>query len=187
MLKKTNKRPAVFLDRDGVIIEEKHYISQPEDVELTPGAGEAIRLLSDAGYYTVVVSNQSGIARGYFTQKDYIKVTDMMVELLKNEEAFLDMILYSPYHPEGVIPEFSKKTECRKPGSGMFLEAEAKLGIDLSRSYMIGDRTSDIEAGKRLGLYTILVKTGYGKSSIEPDSTCENLFAAAVFISGGKK
>ena len=186
MIQTGKKKPAVFLDRDGVIIEEKHYISKQEDVELTYRAGEAIKLLSNAGYYTVVVSNQSGIARGFFTLEDYENVTHRMVELLENEGAALDLVLYSPFHPEGKVAEYIRDSDCRKPGTGMFLQAETELGIDMEKSFMIGDRTSDIEAGKKLGLFSILVKTGYGKSDIIPDKICENLYEAAQFITGGK-
>lgn len=186
MMQTKKKKPAVFLDRDGVIIEEKHYISKPEDVKLTYRAGEAVKMLSQNGFYTVVVSNQSGIARGYFTLEDYQNVTHRMVELLENEGAALDLILYSPFHPEGKVAEYTRDSDCRKPGSGMFLQADTELGIDMEKSFMIGDRTSDIEAGKKLGLFSILVKTGYGESSILPDKICNNLYEAAHFITGGK-
>ncbi len=178
------KNKAVFLDRDGVIIIDKHYISNPEDVELTYNAAKAIKILSGKGYKTVVVTNQSGIARGYYTERDYKKVTQKMENLLDREGAKLDLILCSPYHPEGKIKKYTKKSNMRKPGAGMFLKATEKLGIDFEQSFMIGDKASDVKAGKSLGMKTILIKSEYGGMEENPDYYFDSLYEAVTEIFG---
>ncbi len=179
---KKQKNKTIFLDRDGVVIDQVHYISKPNDVKLTYKAADAINLFREAGYKTVVVTNQSGIARGYFTFDDYEKVTMRMNDLLNKGNAKLDLILYSPYHKDGKIPESTGESDCRKPGPGMFLQAQEKFDIDFSLSFMIGDKSSDIKAGKNLGIKTILVKTGYGEEDETPNFICDNLYEAAKKI-----
>jgi D-glycero-D-manno-heptose 1,7-bisphosphate phosphatase len=156
-------RKACFFDRDGVIIEEADYISDPSLVRLCPFAADAIRAMHDAGRLVVIVSNQSGIARGYFTVDDLHKVDARMKELLANEGASVDGAYYCLHHKKGVVPEYTCDCDCRKPKPGLFLQAAKELGIDLAESFMIGDKESDLEAGIDAGCRGVaLVRTGHG-------------------------
>ncbi|MBR6240528.1 MAG: HAD family hydrolase [Lentisphaeria bacterium] len=156
-------RPACFFDRDGVIIEEADYIHDPSLVKLCPFAADAIRAMHDAGRLVVIVSNQSGIARGYFTVDDLHKVDARMKELLANEGASVDGAYYCLHHKKGVVPEYTCDCDCRKPKPGLFLQAAKELGIDLAESFMIGDKESDLEAGINAGCRGVaLVRTGHG-------------------------
>lgn len=139
-------RPAFFLDRDGTIILDRDYPGTPDEVELLPGAAAAIRRLNQAGYPVVVVTNQSGIARGYITEADYHAVHARMLELLEREGARVDATYFCPHGPDLDPP-----CQCRKPRSGLFRQAAAELGLDLRGSFFIGDRIRDIEPGVRLG------------------------------------
>jgi histidinol-phosphate phosphatase family protein len=151
------RRPAAFLDRDGTLIEERNYLSDPDDVALLTGAAEALRRLRDAGYALVVVTNQSGIARGCFSLADLLAVQARLAELLEAEGVALDGVWYCPHHPE-----FSGPCDCRKPGLRLFREAAETLELDTGRSVFIGDRIQDILPAVRLGGTPILVRTGYG-------------------------
>jgi D-glycero-D-manno-heptose 1,7-bisphosphate phosphatase len=157
-----NKRPAIFLDRDGVIIEEVNYLSHPDQVKLIPGAAKAIQTLNTLGIPVIIVSNQAGVAKGYFSITQIPLVHARLNHLLAQENAHADAIYYCPHHPEGSVPEYSITCKCRKPSSGMLLEAEKIHQLDLSSSWIIGDKASDVEAGINAGCKTILVKTGYG-------------------------
>lgn len=154
------RRPAAFLDRDGTLIEERNYIADPDDVALIPGAAEALRKLRDAGYALVVVTNQSGIARGFFSLSDLLAVQARMTELLEAEGVHLDGVWYCPHHPD-----FSGPCDCRKPALRLFREAAETLELDAGRSVFIGDRIQDILPAARLGGTPILVRTGYGEDS----------------------
>src|ERR1700716_4311090 len=148
---------AVFLDRDGTIVEDPGFLHEVEKVQLLPGAGEAIRRLNDAGYLVVVVTNQSGIARRRYTVADYEAVQRRLGELLAADGAHLDGAYFCPHHPL-----LSGPCECRKPGVKLFLEAQAAFDIDFSRSWWIGDRLSDVQPARVLGGEGILVATGEG-------------------------
>ena len=153
------KAPAAFLDRDGTIIEDRGYIADPDDVRLIPGAADAIRRLSRAGYLVVVISNQSGIARGYFDEAALSAVHQRLESELEAEGACLDGAYYCPYldGPEAVEEAYRIESELRKPRPGMLLQAARELNIDLSRSWMIGDSPRDVEAGQAAGCRTILI------------------------------
>jgi D-glycero-D-manno-heptose 1,7-bisphosphate phosphatase len=156
-------RPAVFLDRDGVLIVEAVYLSETHQVSLIPGAAAAVRRLNDAGFAVVVVTNQSGVARGLFPESQVGVVHDHIANLLHAEAAaVIDRFDYSPFHPDASIEQYRRDSDCRKPRPGMLLRSASKLGLDLPRSWMIGDRRSDLEAGAAAGCRTILVRTGYG-------------------------
>ncbi|MBQ7731019.1 MAG: HAD family hydrolase [Lentisphaeria bacterium] len=156
-------RQACFFDRDGVIIEEADYIHDPALVRLCPFAAEAVRAMHDAGRLVIVVSNQSGIARGYFTEADLKAVDARMNELLEAEGAHIDATYYCYHHKKGVIPEYAIDCDCRKPKPGLFLRAAKDLDIDLAASFMIGDKESDLEAGLNAGCRGVaLVRTGHG-------------------------
>jgi histidinol-phosphate phosphatase family protein len=153
----------VFLDRDGTICEEIGYLSSPDQVRLIPGVGEAIRLLNEQGMKCVVVTNQSGIARGFFSEERLAEIHRELLRLLWADGAILDAIYFCPHHPtEGRAP-YCRPCGCRKPASGLILRAASELGLDLKRSYCVGDRLADLECGKRVGAKGVLVLTGYGR------------------------
>lgn len=149
--------PAVFLDRDGTIIEDVGYVHEPGKVKLLPGAAAAIRRLNESGYVVVSVSNQSGIARGLYTDADYAAVQRRLVELLEGHGAHLDGSYYCPHHPKVTGP-----CACRKPGVKLFRDAQAALDIDLLRSWWVGDRMTDVQPARMLGGHALLVTTGQG-------------------------
>lgn len=151
-------RPAVFLDRDGTLMEEVNYCSKPEQVKVFPGVVQALQKLGERGYLLIVISNQAGIGRGYFTEEDYRAVESEVDRQLR--PASLDESYFCPDHPD-------RPTARRKPAPGMVLEAQRDFGIDLARSFFIGDKAIDIECGRHAGLRTILVKTGYGAAEAE--------------------
>ena len=153
--------PAVFLDRDGTVIEETGYLHEPGKVKLLPGAAQAIKQLNERGFLVVTVSNQSGIARGLYTVADYAAVQRRLAELLEAQGggggAHLDGAYFCPHHPR-----FTGPCECRKPGLKLFRDAAAALDIDLKRSWWVGDRLSDVQPARALGGKAILVAAGEG-------------------------
>lgn len=157
-----NRRPAIFLDRDGVIIDDVHYLSVPEQIRLIPGSAEAIASLNRAGWPVIVVTNQAGVARGLFTPADVDRVHRRLSELLARHGAAIDAYYFCPHYPEAIVPEYRKACDCRKPNPGMLRKAAAERGLDLMRSWMVGDRESDLQAGAAVGARTILVRTGLG-------------------------
>ena len=150
-------RRAAFLDRDGTILEDPGFLHQPGKARLLPGAGEAVHQLNAAGVLVVTVSNQSGIARGLYTVADYHAVQLRLGELLAGHHAHLDGSYFCPHHPD-----VSGPCDCRKPGTKLFEEARAALGIDFTRSFFIGDRLSDVGPARTLGGTGYLVLTGEG-------------------------
>ncbi|MDR1922140.1 MAG: lipopolysaccharide heptosyltransferase II [Candidatus Adiutrix sp.] len=154
--------PAVFLDRDGTINYEAGYLSRPEDLKLLPGAARAIAALNRSGFKVVVVTNQSGLARGYFSLADLERVHLRLRELLAAEGAGLDGLYFCPHHEEGCVPEFARPCDCRKPGLALFELAARELRLDLARSFWVGDRLRDIEAADIFGGRGVLTTTGYG-------------------------
>jgi len=159
---------AVFLDRDGVIIQEPpHYAHKLSQIRLLPRAADAIRLLNKDKFTVIVVSNQAGIARGYYPEEDTILFNRGVKEVLAQEGAHIDAMYYCPHHPDAKIEKYRLDCDCRKPKPGMLKRAEKELNIDLKRSFMIGDKLSDIETGKRAGCKTIMVKTGLGAEELE--------------------
>ena len=152
---------AVFLDRDGTIVEDPGYLHEPGKVKLLPCTAVAIRLLNEAGFLVVVVSNQSGIARGLYTTADYAAVQRRLGELLMAHGARLDGSYFCPHHPQ--FPGTSGAScECRKPGLKLFRQAGEELDIDFARSWWVGDRLSDVQPARLLGGHGILVATGEG-------------------------
>lgn len=186
----TTARAAVFLDRDGVINRERGLVRRKDEVELLPGAAHAIRRLNREGYLCVVITNQPVIARGECSEAGLAKIHARLDKLLGSEGAYLDRIYYCPHHPDkgfpGEVPELKISCGCRKPEIGLICKAAADLNIDLKNSWMIGDMTSDILAGKRAGLKTILVETGFagkdGKYEQTPDFVAPNLAEAVNLI-----
>lgn len=150
-------RPAAFLDRDGTIIEERNYLSDPDGVTLLPGAADALRRLRDGGFVLVVITNQSGIARGLFTVRDLFAVQARLDQLLEREGVRLDGVWFCPHHPD-----FTGECDCRKPALRLFREAAETLELDTARSVFIGDRVQDILPAVDFGGTPVLVRTGYG-------------------------
>lgn len=161
------KKPAVFIDRDGTINEQMGYINHLSRFVILPGVVEALRLLNEKGFHAVIVSNQSGVARGYFPLDLVHDVHDFLRASLKKDRVTLDGIFFCPHHPNGSVPEFSKPCNCRKPKTGLIDQACRSLEIDLQNSYAIGDRCDDIEFARRARIDGILVKTGYGLGEIQ--------------------
>jgi D-glycero-D-manno-heptose 1,7-bisphosphate phosphatase len=155
-------RPAAFLDRDGVINVDHGYTFRPADLRLTPTAAEGIRLLNDAGYLVIVVTNQSGVARGLYGTSDVEAFHARMTEALREQGARIDAYYYCAYHPEGTIAEYARDHEDRKPGAGMLMRAMADLPVDPARSFMIGDKPSDAQAAERAGLPARLIPANEG-------------------------
>jgi len=169
---------AVFLDRDGTIARDVSYCPRPEDFEILPTVPEATRLLNQNGFRVVVITNQSGIARGYFTEETLARIHKKMEDELKKHSARIDAIYYCPHHPD-------EGCHCRKPGTALFQRAAKDFGIDFRGSFMIGDMQMDIDAGKALSCKTVLVTTGpQGGSNIidPPDYTADTLLQAVQWI-----
>lgn len=186
------KRPAVFLDRDGTINLEKDYLYRVDDFEFIPGAQQAIKKLKKAGYLVIVVTNQSGVARGYFSLDDVKRLHEHIQKQLATAGTGIDAFYMCPHHPEKGQGEYLKKCDCRKGQPGLLIQASADLGLDLQESFMIGDKVADIEAGENAGCQPILVLTGYGEESrLKLDDNraivCENLGAAVEVILEKKK
>ena len=141
--KSSNSR-AIFLDRDGTINIDKGYLYKIEDFAYLPGAKEALKILQDEQFILIIVTNQSGIARGYYTEKDFEKLNRWMLEDLKKSGIFITDVLYCPHHPQALIGKYRKECKCRKPKIGLFMDAVKKYNIDVSNSYVIGDKPRDI-------------------------------------------
>jgi len=158
------KRRAVFLDRDGTINVEKEYLSRAEDFQLIPGVPQALKRLQEAGFLLVVVTNQSGIGRGYYDEAALEEVHRRMHRELAAYGVTIAACYFCPHHPQHGIGEYRAECSCRKPLPGMLLQAAEELDIDLAASFMIGDKSADVEAGLKAGCSPILVLTGYGEA-----------------------
>lgn len=187
----TKRKPAVFLDRDGTINEQMGYINHICRFQLLPGAAQAIKKLNDAHIPVVVVSNQSGLARGYFPEELLVAVHEKMHKLLAEEGAVVDAIYYCPHHPEAKEARFREACDCRKPKPGLILQASEELGLDPEKSFVVGDRWSDIKTAANCGATSILVRTGYGRGDeqyigpqqkIQPDFKADDLSGAVEWI-----
>jgi D-glycero-D-manno-heptose 1,7-bisphosphate phosphatase len=188
---KNQSRPAIFLDRDGTIIVEKDFLGDPAGIELLPRAVDALKILKKHGYLVICVSNQSGVARGYYGEDAVRAVNDRLIKILKDHHATVDGIYYCPHHPHADLPGYRKNCDCRKPKTRMARQAMKDFAIDLGRSAMVGDRAADVEFGKNLGIPAILVTTGYGRAEREriedenlvpPDYIATDLYEAVEWI-----
>lgn len=184
---KGKTRPAIFIDRDGVVIELVEYLNRPEQVVLIPGVADAMAGLNRIGIPVVMVTNQSAVARGLLTETGLAEVHGRLHALLAERGARIDGVYYCPHHPDFGEWPYRCACECRKPSPGMLLQAAEELGIDLSRSAFIGDNATDIEAGNRARVgHTILVRTGHGRaaeavlagSPYQPSIICPNVVSA---------
>jgi len=185
------KRPAVFIDRDGTISEEVGYVNHPSRFRLFPYSGAAIKKLNDSDWLAILVTNQAGVARGYFSEDVIGAVHQQLTSGLAKDNGQLDAIYYCAHHPTVGEPPYRHDCDCRKPKTGLIDRAAADFEIDLARSWMVGDRYSDIEMARNAGLKSAFVLSGYGRGEweyqranwkYEPDMVCENLLAAVDSI-----
>ena len=184
-------RRAVFLDRDGTVADEVGYVNHASRIRLLPGSAGAVKRIRDAGFLAVVVTNQAGVARDYFEEFVVHQANRRLVELLEQEGAALDGIYYCPHHPREGTPPYRQDCQCRKPRAGMLHKAAVDLGIDLPKSYMVGDGIVDVGAARAAGVVPVLVLTGYGRGhlehrrsrwTVEPEHIAEDLSAAVQWI-----
>ncbi|HEX6042882.1 MAG TPA: HAD family hydrolase [Pyrinomonadaceae bacterium] len=185
------KRPAVFIDRDGTISEEVGYVNHPSRFRLFPYSSEAIRILNDNGWLAILVTNQAGVARGYFSEDVVKQVHTQLESALRNESARLDAIYYCAHHPSVGEPPYRIDCDCRKPKPGLIEQAAKDFDIDMAGSWMAGDRYSDVELARNAGLRSVFLLSGYGRGEWEfqrhswqhqPDMVCENLLEAVKSI-----
>jgi D-glycero-D-manno-heptose 1,7-bisphosphate phosphatase len=183
----SGERRAVFMDRDGTISEEVGYVNHPSRYRVFPFAAEAVRTLNAAGWLAVLVTNQAGVARGYFREELIGEVHKVLAEELERGGARLDAVYYCPHHPTVGEPPYRFDCDCRKPRPGLLLRAARELDLDLSRCWMVGDRYSDTELARNAGVRAAFVLTGYGRGEHEhqshawkhrPDLVAENLLEA---------
>jgi D-glycero-D-manno-heptose 1,7-bisphosphate phosphatase len=181
---------AIFIDRDGTINEDLGYIASPDDLIIYPWVAEAVRLVNNAGLKAVVVTNQAGVARGMYTEDDLRAIHDRMTGELRLQGARIDGVYYCPHHPEYGDERYRQRCECRKPQPGMLHAAAREHGIDLARSFVIGDKSSDINLAASAGARGALVLTGYGSETLahqelwpcRPYLVADNLLAAVRLI-----
>ena len=185
------KRPAVFIDRDGTISEEVGYVNHPSRFRLFPYSSEAIKILNKSGWLAIVITNQAGVARGYFSEDVIVSVHDQLKRDLQDGSAQLDAVYYCAHHPTVGEPPYRLDCDCRKPKTGLIDRAATDFEIDLSASWVAGDRYSDIELARNAGLNSAFVLSGYGRGEWEfqrkswkhqPDIVCENLLEAVKTI-----
>ena len=183
------KRPAVFIDRDGTISEEVGYVNHPSRFRVFPYSAEAIRILNNNGWLAIVITNQAGVARGYFSEEMIASVHDQLKRDLENAQ--LDAIYYCAHHPSVGEPPYRFDCDCRKPKPGLIERAAKDFEIEIGASWVIGDRYSDIELARNAGLHSAFVLSGYGRGEWEfqrqawkhePDIVCENLLEAVKTI-----
>lgn len=186
----------VFLDRDGTLIEEVGYLSDPAEVREIPGAAESLRRLSDAGVLVAVVSNQAGLAKGIFGEREFEAVHHAFLARFRSRGVRFDAVEYCPHHPEGVVERFRDSCVCRKPGTGMAERILARLGVPAAwPRFVVGDKMIDIRMGRSLGARTILVETGYGaterqageRDGIRPDAVVPGIREAVDRILSGEE
>ena len=182
-------RPAVFLDRDGTVLEEAGYLDRLERLAFFPFAIDAVRLLNRGGFAVVVITNQSGVGRAMYEEAFVIRAHQVLDERVRSAGARIDAYYYCPHHPEAEVEKYRLDCDCRKPRPGMLRQAAADLDLDLSRSFAIGDKWTDVQAGLAAGGKGILVRTGYGRSSetsprrsVEPTFIADDLIAATAWI-----
>lgn len=186
MLQSDTLVPAVFLDRDGTLVQPRHYPSRPQDLCLYDGIGPALHALQQAGLRLVLITNQSGLARGYFTEDDLTRMHDYLAGELARWEVHLDGIYVCPHHPAGVVPHLAIACACRKPQPGLIYRAAVDLRLDTARSWFVGDILDDMEAGKRAGCRTILVDLGTeslpAEGTRQPDFVARDTCQALAII-----
>lgn len=196
-------RPALFVDRDGTLIEETDYLVDASQIRLFPGSADALRVAREAGFLVVIITNQSAVARGLLSLSQLEAIHHCLTDLLEKERAPIDAVYACPHHPEHSAKPADRDCPCRKPKPGLLFAAAQELSIDLTKSFLVGDKISDIEAGHRAGCKSVLVLTGYGSSELSqlresqsqseqetkpdlgrPDFVAKNLSAAVDWVLG---
>jgi D-glycero-D-manno-heptose 1,7-bisphosphate phosphatase len=182
-------KPAVFLDRDGTLLEEAGYLDRLERLAFFPFAIDAVRLLNRGGLAVVLITNQSGIARGFYDEDFVGQVHEVIDRRLAEAGGRIDGYFYCPHHPTGELERYRQDCDCRKPGPGMLTRAATELNLDLGRSFTVGDKWSDVQAGSAAGTASLLVRTGYGRASekripasVSPAAIVDNLISAVAWI-----
>jgi D-glycero-D-manno-heptose 1,7-bisphosphate phosphatase len=175
-------RRAVFLDRDDTVIVDRVYLSDPDGIELLPGAAEAIRLLNEAGVPVILVTNQSGVARGLFDEERVHEIHLRLMADLAERGARLDAVYFCPHHPEGRVPEYTMVCSCRKPAPGLLLQAALDFGLDLKACFMIGDKPDDVLAIHGVGGKGVLLEMGKPLGGVVPDFTARTLLEAVQWV-----
>ncbi len=181
----SHTKKIIFIDRDGTINVEKNYVHQLADLEFIAGSTEALQQLSRAGHILYIITNQAGIAKGLYTEKQFHDFSNAMLGILKESDIRIEKILYCPHHPEATVSAYRKNCLCRKPGTALLEQALAEQKMDAVHGIVIGDRNSDIDAGLKLGMQTLLVETGYGaqeKSFTKAHHIVKDLHAAVQMI-----
>lgn len=158
---------AVFFDRDGTINEEAGYVKDLDNLVLIKGAAQAIEKVRKQGFMAILITNQSGPARGYYSEDWVNQLNNRVQDLLIAQNTKLDAIYYCPHLPNGIVPEYTKECDCRKPGKALYVQAKKDFDIDLSLSYMVGDKATDVEAGHNAGCKSVLLRTGYGNQVLD--------------------
>jgi len=161
------KRPAIFLDRDGTVNEEMGYINHPDRFKIFPFVAQSINIFNQLGFAVVIVTNQSGVAREYFTESMVIELHEKLIREMKDKKARIDAIYYCPHHPTEGKGKYKQNCRCRKPLPGMIEKAVKDLNLDITGSYMIGDRYKDMVFARNLNIKSAFVMTGYGKGEFE--------------------
>lgn len=168
------KKPAIFLDRDGVLTEERSYVCSVTELYIFPYTAACITQIKERGYYSIVITNQSGIARGLFSEDTLLDMNRYLID-----KTGVDAVYYCPHHPKGNVEQYRKICDCRKPGIGLLEQACKDFNVDLRSSYMVGDRAGDILMGKSAGIKTVLLESGYGTARLEqfvqPDFVLQDL------------
>lgn len=184
-------RPAIFLDRDGTLNEEVGYAGRPEDFHIFAFAAEAVRRVNQAGWAAVLVTNQAGVARGFFPEENIFTLHRILQDHLTAAGARLDGVYYCPHHPEGHVPGYGGPCDCRKPKPGMLHQAERELQLDLRKSWVIGDRRLDAALAHAVGARAVMVRTGYGPTDLasptvspeeRPEHVADNALQAVEWI-----
>ena len=185
----THLAPTVFLDRDGTLIEEVGYLSHLDRIALYPWSIESVKLLNRAGFKVVVVTNQAGVARGLFDEDFIDEAHRFLDQKFSDGGATIDKFYYCPHHPEASVEAYRCECDCRKPKAGMLWKAAQELQLELSHSFVIGDRLSDLRLGPAVGAKSVLVRTGYGETTareltddVEVDYTAPELMTAVAWI-----
>lgn len=177
-------RPAVFLDRDGTINVDKGYLCRTEDFEYINGAVEGMKKLCEMGYLLIVITNQSGIARGYYTEADFLCLTEWMIRDLDSKGIVISKVYYCPHCEEGCVPMYSKTCSCRKPGTGLFWKAREDWGIDMAKSFAVGDRLRDLSICRESDVQGIILSNADGQDFGGKPVCCKDLADAAEYIEG---
>ncbi len=186
----SGKNIGLFLDRDGTVNEEVNFLASPDGMKLIPNSAAAIREANQLGVKVFILTNQSGIARGYLTEEELANVHDRLLQLLQQEGAVINDIYVCPHHPDYGEPRYRLDCQCRKPKTGMMLQAARKHNVNLQRSFVIGDRMIDVQMGNNAGAKTILVMTGYGQQEYQQclaeklhiDYVAKNLYEGWQFV-----